>query len=95
MKRLVLILLLLSLVSCYGTPQLVEPSPVPSITPARGGGRSAATAPARPAQPCQEVARVRCSSEDCGKANTDYVTLRCAGGKTLNRCVANTACAVR
>lgn len=95
MRRAAWILLPFVLLSCYGAPQFVEPSPVPTATPAAGGRRPAADAPARATQPCQEVARVRCSSEDCGQAKTDYVTLRCTDGKIINRCVANTSCTAR
>jgi hypothetical protein len=45
-------------------------------------------------QPCREIGRSRCAADTCRGAHMDYVTLSC-GGRTLNRCVANTGCSAQ
>ncbi|HYI11743.1 MAG TPA: hypothetical protein VEK57_21980 [Thermoanaerobaculia bacterium] len=95
MRSAALLLILLSLASCHaGPPQLVEPSPVPAVTPSGRGSRPAGNVPPRAATPCREVSRMRCALEECG-ASSDSVTLRCPDGKDVHRCVANAGCPAR
>lgn len=85
MRRLFSIFALLVLSACYGTrpPVYVDPSSLgPSIA-----SRSSRGTPA-----CHVIARSRCASETCRGSNMDYVTLACAGGQKINRCVANLGC---
>lgn len=84
---LLLTLLVFLLSSCHtGTPPMIADAPggIPSRTPAR----QTITRP----QGCHEVHRTKCAAEDCKGANMDYVTIRCQGGRELNRCVINSNC---
>jgi len=45
-------------------------------------------------QPCVEVSRTSCATEQCRGAHMDLVTLRCAGG-TQTRCVVSFRCTVQ
>jgi hypothetical protein len=89
MRRAVSLVALLALCACYGAhpPVIVDPLST------RGPSLSSRSAFPRPA--CREIARSRCSSEACKGGNMDYVTLSCAGGQKVNRCVANLGCSAR
>jgi hypothetical protein len=80
MKRAAILLLLLA-GSCWYKPVLVDPPT---------GAIASRSRPA--AQPCREVGRARCASEQCKGANMDYVTLACTGGKQVHRCVLSRSC---
>lgn len=94
MRRAFCVLTLLVLSACYGTrpPVVGEPSrrgALPGTMP-EPTSRVAAVARAT----CREISRTRCAAEACKGGNMDYVTLSCAGGEKVNRCVANLKCTV-
>lgn len=65
-------------------PVAVEPPPAGVLGERQPAGITA--------QPCREISRIRCASEECKGSNMDYVTLSCGGGKEVNQCVANLKC---
>lgn len=86
MRRAALLLLVLIAATTCRTWRTtsVEPDPVGVLGERRPPGVTS--------QPCREVGRIRCASDECKGMNMDYVTLSCAGGKEVNQCVASLGC---